>query len=313
MTQSTHILAIGMMSARSCGRFLEFVALSLLPTSQGGHFGGSSCHSRRYSRSLPHDLAAFGGVAKNNSAQQRKGNKKKPPVARRDPHQVIYAGVAPPGWNLNIPRQADTSSEQMMDPPVAIMDPYGWIRDESRENKEVLEYLQQENDYTQAWTQHLEPLRESIYKELLSFVQETDYTLPRPHGQFVYYSRTFQGKSYETLCRAPRQENENSTLSISWDGSADTPIVQNEHMYLDINILAEDQEYCAMGDTATSPSERLLAYSVDYTGDEIYELCVQHIETGDTIFEDNDLEICEDLVWGNDDKTLFYLKMDDEQ
>ena len=283
-------------------RFLNFVALSLLPTSQGGHVAGSS-------RSLPRHMAAFGGVA---SSSKPQGNKNQPPVARRDPSQVIYAGVAPPGWNLDVPRQAETSTEPMMDPPVAIVDPYGWMRDETREDKEVLQYLQQENDYTQAWTQHLEPLRESIYNELLSYLQETDYSLPRPHGNYVYYSRTFQGKSYEVLCRAPAPP-ENKALSISWDGSADTPILPEEHVYLDVNTLAEDQEYCAMGDVANSPSERLLAYAVDFTGDEIYELCVQDIQTGETIFEDEDLEICDDLVWGSDDKMLFYLKMDDEQ
>jgi oligopeptidase B len=293
-----------MLSSRSCGRFLEFVALSLLPTSQGGHVGVNNHRSN--SRSLHHHLAAFGGVASS------KANKNQPPVARRDPSKVIYAGVAPLGWDLDVPRQADTSTERMMDPPIAVPDPYGWMRDESRENKEVLEYLQQENDYTKAWTQHLEPLRESIYNELLSYLQETDYTLPRPHGNYVYYSRTFEGKSYQVLCRAPAPPRDNA-LSISWDGSADTPIVPEEHVYLDVNTLAEDQEYCAMGDTAISPSEQLLAYSIDFTGDEIYELSVQNIETGETIFEDKDLEICDDLVWGNDDKTLFYLKMDDEQ
>jgi oligopeptidase B len=286
-------------------RFLEFMALSLLPTSQGGHFVSNS-------RSLPRHMAAFGGVASSRASSRANTSKKQPPVARRDPNQVVWAGVAPPGWNLEVPRQSETSTEPLMDPPVAVPDPYGWMRDETREDKEVLGYLQQENDYTQAWTQHLEPVRESIYNELLSYLQETDYSLPRPHGNYVYYSRTFQGKSYEVLCRAPAPPGDNS-LTISWDGSADTPIVPEEHVYLDVNTLAEDQEYCSMGDTETSPSERLLAYSVDFTGDEIYELCVQDIQTGETIFEDEELEICDDLVWGNDDQTLFYLKMDDEQ
>jgi protease II len=42
-----------------------------------------------------------------------------------------------------------------MDPAVAIPDLYGWLQDEApRENQEVWEYLQQENKYTMACTQH---------------------------------------------------------------------------------------------------------------------------------------------------------------
>lgn len=53
-----------------------------------------------------------------------------PPVARREEDRVVLAGVGPP------PRQSESSTEKLLDPPVPVPDPYGWMRDEKRENKE---------------------------------------------------------------------------------------------------------------------------------------------------------------------------------
>jgi hypothetical protein len=47
------------------------------------------------------------------------------PVAERDETLVVYAGVAPPGWNPEIPRQSEDSKEPLLDPPIPIPNPYG--------------------------------------------------------------------------------------------------------------------------------------------------------------------------------------------
>jgi hypothetical protein len=80
----------------------------------------------------------------------------KHPVPRREEDRVVYAGCAPKGWDPKIPRQSNDSKEPMMDPPVAIPDPYGWLRDDKRENKEVLDYLHAENAYSKSVIKHLE-------------------------------------------------------------------------------------------------------------------------------------------------------------
>lgn len=229
---------------------------------------------------------------------------------------VFYAGVAPPGWDPDIPRKSNESKETMMDPPVAVSDPYGWLRDDKRENKEVIQHLQAENDYSQDVTKHLNGLQDDLYKEFLSSIQETDYTTPRPRDGYWYYTRTYQGLSYKQYCRAPKT---NEKLEILWDGTADAPILVGEEAYLDINDLAKGRPYCSMGAVEPSPSQNLLAYSVDYSGDEKYEMFVRNLETGeDTEFmvigEDNKdsefLETSGSLVWGKDDLTLYYMTMD---
>ena len=229
-----------------------------------------------------------------------------PPVATRDEDRVVYAGTAPEGWTS--PRQSEGSSEPLLTPPIAIKDPYGWMRDEKRENEQVLAHLRAENAYTEAMTQHLEGLRQTLYDDLVASIQETDYTTPRPYGDFYYYTRTFQGKSYRVHCRAPKSAE---PLSIDWDGSAEAPILPGEQVMLDVNQLAEGKSYCATGSVTTSPSHQFLAYSTDFTGGETCQLFVQNLATGEVVDHDEKLEIDGSVRWGADDNTLFYLKLDD--
>ena len=236
-----------------------------------------------------------------------------PPVARREEDRVVYVGAAPDGWDPKVPRQAESSEESLVTPPVAVADPYGWLRDEKRENEEMLELLKAENAYTSQVTGHLEGLRESLYKEMLSSIQETDYTTPRPYGDFFYYSRTYEGKSYKVHVRAPRQANNNGdeSVKIDWDGTAGTPILADEQVLLDVNELGKDKPYCATGSVTTSPSHKLLAYAADFSGDETCQMFVKDLQSGEIVDHDESLEISGSIRWGSDDSTLFYLKMDD--
>lgn len=232
---------------------------------------------------------------------------------------MVYAGVAPPGWDPKIPRQANDSTEPMMDPPVPISDPYGWLRDDKRESKEVLEHLEAENAYSKAVTKHLDGLQDELYNEFLSKIQETDYTTPRPRGHYWYYTRTFAGSSYTQYCRAPKTTDRYGT--IAWDGTKEGIILPGEEAYLDVNELAKDKSYCSVGAVKPSPSQKFVAYSVDFKGDETYEMHVRNLETGEdialTVLEGDDkgslLETSGSLVWGGkDDCTLYYMTMDDQ-
>jgi len=231
-----------------------------------------------------------------------------PPVAPREEDRVVYVGAAPPGWKKELPRQSDSSKEKLIDPPIALPDPYGWMRDEKRENKKVLDHLKAENAYTQALTAHLDGLRTQLYDEMLASIQETDYTTPRPDGDYLYYTRTIEGKSYTIHCRAPKPDGE---LNIDWDKTPDTPILKGEQVTLDVNQLAEGKSYCSTGAVMYSPSKEKLAYSADFTGGETCLLFVKDLTTGEIVDHDEKLEISGSVRWGADDTNLFYLKMDD--
>ena len=86
---------------------------------------------------------------------------------------------------------------------------------------------------------------------------------------------------------------------------------EGEQVVLDVNLLAEGKEYCSVGGLAVSPSKTLLAYTVDFSGNEKYLLYVINLETREQLFHDDKLETSGDINWGLDDTSLFYLTMDE--
>jgi len=216
-----------------------------------------------------------------------------PPVAKKVLTNVYF------GKNPAKPEQ--WRGDDVMDPPLVRADHYFWLRDESRSKPEVLNHLKAENAYCEAMMQPLEPLRERLYKSMLSRLKETDEDVPYPDGPYNYYSRTVEGKSYKIHCRKPRAAQ----------GSPPAAAAAVEEVLLDENEVAQGQEYSVVGAHEVSPSTSLLAWSWDTSGDEHYDLFVKDLATGKPL-DDCVEDISGDVVWTADSKALFYMKQDDE-
>ncbi|RHY31252.1 hypothetical protein DYB25_012155, partial [Aphanomyces astaci] len=144
---------------------------------------------------------------------------------------------------------------------------------------------------TKAALSHLDGPQDELYKELLSHVQETDQMVPYPHGDFVYYTRTEEGKAYRIHCRKPRHD----------DGA--------EEILLDVNKLAEGQAHCDVGSVEVSPDHKLVAYSVDFQSYETYDIYVKDLTTNGVT---KAVTGCDGgFEWGHDASTLFYVTQDD--
>ena len=185
----------------------------------------------------------------------------------------------------------------------------------TKTSPEVLTHLRAENDYTQQLTGHLDGLRTELYDEMLSGIKETDHTVPTPGGLFCTIlerlrenrTRVFVGHHCRMVPTAWMEHAQ------SWDGTKESPILPREVSYLDVNELADGKSYCSTGQVRTSPSSKLLAYTVDFSGDEVCELYVKDIDTGNVIDYDDTLKCYGAVQWGNDDGTVFYLKMDEQK
>jgi oligopeptidase B len=169
------------------------------------------------------------------------------------------------------------------------VDPYYWMRD--RQNPAVLAYLEAENAYTEAMMRHTEPLQAQLYEEMLSRIQETDLSVPYRDGDYFYYSRTEAGKSYPIHCR-----KQGGLEAI-------------EEVLLDENLLAAGHEFFEVGVFEVSPDHRLLAYSVDTSGAELYTLYFLNLETREQ-YPESIPETYYSLAWGNDCQTVFYTQVD---
>jgi len=150
-------------------------------------------------------------------------------------------------------------TEKAPEPPVApkmehrefrhgatVVDNYYWFREKS--NPELVKYLEAENAYTEAMTRHLKPFEDALYKEMLGRIKQTDLSVPVRRGNYLYYSRTEEGKQYPIYCRK--------------QGSMDA----SEEVLLDLNELAQAHKFVGLGAFEVSDDNNLLAYTLDYTG-----------------------------------------------
>ena len=76
-------------------------------------------------------------------------------------------------------------------------------------------------------------------------------------------------------------------------------------MVLDVEALAADGDHLELGLTLVSPDEDLLAYSVDRTGDEVYELRFRDLRTG-TELDDVIPRTYYGGGWSADSRWFFY-------
>jgi oligopeptidase B len=190
-----------------------------------------------------------------------------------------------------------------------VADPYEWLRD--KENPEVREYLEAENSWTAAHTTGLADLEHDIFEEVRARVQETDMSVPVRSGDWWYFSRTQEGKSYATMCRRPVDAGD---AASSWTppeiDPTDAPgTPDGEEVMLDCNALAEGRDFFSLGAASVTLDGRFLAYSVDELGDERYTLVVKDLTTGD-LLDDRITDISAGATWVGDDH-LFYQRVDE--
>jgi oligopeptidase B len=183
------------------------------------------------------------------------------------------------------------------------VDPYEWLRDKA--SPEVIAHLESENDYADAMTAHLEPLRQRIFDEIKARTKETDLSVPTRRGDWWYYARSFEGKEYGVQCRCPVQDAADWNPPI-FDEHTEIP---REQVLLDENVEAEGHDFFALGAASVSPDGNVLAYSVDYVGDERYTLRFKDLRTGQR-YPDEITGIGAGVTWATDNRTVYYVTVD---
>ncbi|HYN30533.1 MAG TPA: S9 family peptidase [Dermatophilaceae bacterium] len=155
-----------------------------------------------------------------------------------------------------------------------VVDPYEWLRDP--EDPAVVAYLEAENAYAEARTASLEPLRRRIVGEVKARVQETDLSVPVASGPWWYYSRTVEGQSYAVHARAPVTDR-------SRRPDLEAGAVEGEQVLLDGNAAAAGHDFFSVGALTVSADHAVLAYGVDTTGDERFDLTIARAGTGEVL------------------------------
>lgn len=166
---------------------------------------------------------------------------------------------------------------------ISIQDDYAWMR--NFDDPRVMNLINQENSNTEQYFRHMEPLRKELYTEFLSRIKETDTSAPYRMGDYYYYSRTEQDMQYDIYCRMS-------------DG--------NEQVMLDVNQIGKGHAYTGIGLLEVSPSQNILAFSVDTSGNEEYTVMFKDLATGQLLADR--LNNVSSLEWSNDSRTVYYVE-----
>lgn len=166
------------------------------------------------------------------------------------------------------------------------MDHYYWLNE--RENPEVISYLKEENDYLEKVLTPVKELREKLYSEMVSRIQQDDNSVPYNFNGYAYYTRHESGKEYEIYCRK----------KIEFSDS-------NEEIILDVNELAKDTKYCNVIPPRISPDNKMAVFAMDTTGRNLHYAFVKNLETNE-IFEQQSPVVAGSFIWSPDSKGFFY-------
>ena len=80
-------------------------------------------------------------------------------------------------------------------------DPYYWLRDDSREDSEMLEYLQAEQDYAEATLDPYSEFRHQLFEEIVARIPQEDQTVPYKENGYYYYGRREKDREFSLHCR----------------------------------------------------------------------------------------------------------------
>jgi oligopeptidase B len=190
-----------------------------------------------------------------------------PPVAAKKPHPVV-------------------SENGTRD------DPYYWLRDDTRTNKEVIADLEAENRYAAAMLRPAKPLEEELVREIRRRVDETEDTVPVFEDGYWYYAR------YEADKQRPIYARRKGTMQAA------------EQIVLDANALAVGHDFYSIGTYDVSRDGKLVAWADDSVGRNQFMLHIKNLATGQ-VLPDTAPNISPSIVWANDNETVFYVGKDD--
>ncbi|HLF32762.1 MAG TPA: S9 family peptidase [Cyclobacteriaceae bacterium] len=198
------------------------------------------------------------------------------------PGEVKYPDVMPPAAEkrpVSLTIHGDTR-----------VDDYFWLN--QREDTSVLDYLKAENDYLDTMLAHAWYMQDKLYEEMKGRIKERDNSVPIKIDNYYYYTRYLEGYDYPIYCR------KHLTL--------DAP----EEILADGNQLGKGKRFFSFF-TEISPSHDIACLVMDTIGRRFYTIYFKDLVSG-KMLPDHIPAVTGEIVWANDNKTIFYTRQDPE-
>jgi len=209
----------------------------------------------------------------------------------------------------------DNSTKDLVNAPVAKkipkeltlhddtrIDNYFWMRlsddqknaeDPDSQTQDVLNYLNQENEYLEGVMSHTNELQDELYNEMVSRIKKDDQSVPVKDNGYLYYTRFEEGGDYALYCRK----------KIDGDGK--------EEIIFNGPEMAKGYAYYGIGSQSVSEDNKLMAFAIDTVSRRRYTIYFKNLATGE-ILTDNLSNTSGSATWANDNKTVFYTTKDPE-
>ena len=181
-------------------------------------------------------------------------------------------------------------------------DNYSWVhqknilevlKDKSKLDPEVKEYLTKENEYTDHHLKDTKELQIKLFNEIKSRIKLDDESLPYKDHTYEYWTKTTAKGNYSIKLR---KKIDNNKIEEIWNGD-------NEKEKLGV-------EYFGIGDLEVSHNDKLLGYSLDVKGSEYYTIYLREIISNKIISKEIK-DTSGNITFSLDDKYIFYSKLDE--
>ena len=170
-------------------------------------------------------------------------------------------------------------------------DPWYWLRDDKRTDKDMLAYLEAENAYMAAVMAPQRAAQEKLYNEIIGRLKQDDSSVPQRKNGYWYYARYETGKQYPIYAR--RQGSMEAAEEIIVDG----------------NVSSTGHAFYQIANTEVSPDGRWVAIAEDTVGRRQYSIRIKDMQSGQYL-PTTITNVEASLAWGNDNTTLFYIRKD---
>ena len=199
----------------------------------------------------------------------------------KDKNETMDASIQPPVAKI-VPHTLEKHGHVRTDN-------YYWLND--REDQEVIDYLNQENEYYQKMTAHTKELQENLFAEMKSRIKEDDSSVPYFYNGYFYITRFEKGKDYPIYSRKK--------------GSLDA----KEEIMFDCNEMAKGHSYFNLSGINVSEDNKYAAFGLDLVSRRQYTIQIKNLETGE-ILPVKIENTTGGSTWASDNKTLFYTRKD---
>ena len=172
------------------------------------------------------------------------------------------------------------------------VDPYFWLN--NRDDPQVIEYLEEENEYTKLILDSTKNLQAELFEEIKNRIKQDDSSCPIPWKDFVYYTRFELGSEYAKFYRRGKNE-----------------LINNEELLFDVPAMSAGYDFFDFDQGDVSPNQNLIIFSTDTQGRGLRTIQIFDIKNRKTL-NDRVESIDGGHAWCSDNKTFFYTRQDPE-